>query len=74
MPTPVLHPRLTTEKCVSCRKPFARGDRVQVVHIVVDTGKNPTMSNIPGAWLSEEFELAHISCVDPALNGFIIGK
>ena len=74
MNTPTLVPRVDTSICVTCRKPFAKGDRVQIAHIVIDTGRNPAQGNIPGAWLSEEFELVHVSCIDVGLHGRILHK
>lgn len=71
MPAP-LAPRSDTSICVSCRKKFNPGDRVQIVHIVVNTGRNPAHGNIPGAWLSEEFEIAHFTCADATLSSVII--
>lgn len=72
MSPPVLHPRHGTNICAKCRKPFKKGDRAMMVHIIMDTGFNPSNREV-GAWLSEEFELAHAMCDNPALEGQIIG-
>ena len=72
MSNPVLTPRHDSSRCAKCRKPFKAGDRVVVVHIVMKAGFNPA-NRETGAWLSEEFELAHAMCDNPALEGQIIG-
>lgn len=72
MSQPVLTPRHDTTRCAKCRKLFKAGDRVIVVHIVMKTGFNAA-NRETGAWLSEEFELAHAMCDNPALEGQIIG-
>lgn len=71
MSDPVLTPRHDTSRCAKCRKPFKAGDRVAVVHIVIKSGFNPA-NRETGAWLSEEFELAHALCENPALEGQLI--
>lgn len=72
MTTPALVPRHDSSRCAKCRKSFKAGDRVVVVHIVMKAGFNPA-SRETGAWLSEEFELAHAMCENPALEGQILG-
>lgn len=72
MSTPVLTPRHDTARCAKCRKLFKAGERLVVVHIVMETGFNPATREM-GAWLSEEFELAHAMCENPSLEGQIIG-
>lgn len=64
-----LYPRCSPDLCVRCRKKFGMGDRVALVHIVTAVGKNPDNPAQMGAWLSSEFEMAHIDCADAALNG-----
>ena len=66
-----LHPRHDSSICAKCRKPFKAGERVIVVHIVMKSGFNPA-NRETGAWLSEEFELAHAMCDNPGLDGQII--
>lgn len=63
--------RVATSLCARCRKPFFPGDRVQVCYIVEKVGRNMETKDV-GAWLHESFELAHIDCADPGLDGKII--
>ncbi len=66
-----LRQRVGTDKCAKCRQPFKPGDRVTVVYIVTKVGKNPSAKAFDfGAFLSEDFELAHVSCTDTGLNGY----
>lgn len=65
------HPRCASDTCVRCRKKFSTGDRSQIVMIVDKVGRNPKTQEI-GAFLSEQFELAHIDCADVGLSGRII--
>lgn len=68
-----LRQKVGTDKCAKCRKTFMPGDRVTVVYIVQHVGKNPESKRTDiGAFLSEDFELAHITCADPGLEGQII--
>lgn len=71
MSEPVLHPRHGTNICAKCRKPFKAGDRAMMVHIIMQTGFNGSTREV-GSWFSEEFELAHAMCDNPALEGQII--
>ena len=71
MNTPA-HPRGNADTCIKCRKKFDKGDRVQIVHIVTGTGRNPHNPREFGAFLSDEFEMSHISCLDPQLSSDII--
>lgn len=49
------------------------GDRVTIVYIVQKVGKNPDSKRLDiGAYLSEDFELAHITCSDPGLEARIL--
>lgn len=68
-----IHQRCDSDTCIRCRRKFSRGDRVQVVNIVEKLGANPNNIRENGAWFSGEFEVAHVSCSDPALNGSVIG-
>ena len=70
--TSPLHARGDANTCIKCRRKFIPGDRVQMVHIVVALGRNPRNPRELGAFLSEEFELAHACCVDPQLASEII--
>lgn len=67
-----LYPRCSPDLCVRCRKKFMPGDRVNIVHIVSQTGKNPDNPAQMGAWLSSEFEMAHVECADTSLEGRLI--
>lgn len=60
-----------TAQCMKCKKAFKPGDRIHVVHLVMETGFNPATKET-GAWLSEEFEVAHVMCENPGLEGQII--
>lgn len=64
--------RIGTDKCARCRKEFQPGDRVVQVLIVVKTMRNPKVAWERGAMLSPDFELAHVACADPGLEGKII--
>jgi len=62
-----------TDKCAKCRRAFMPGDRVSVIYIVQTVGKNPEAKRMDfGAFLCEDFELGHITCADPGLEGKII--
>jgi len=45
---------------------------VFIVNIIDHTGTNPDNPMQMGAWLSGEFEIAHVVCTDTSLNGSII--
>lgn len=64
---PTLEQRTPTTHCAVCDKPFAPGDRVITVFIVQKVGHNAETRDL-GAWLAEEFELAHAVCADPGLD------
>lgn len=66
-----LRQRVPTTTCAKCRKLFAPGDRVLTVYIVQRVGRNMETKDM-GAWLGEDFELVHASCVDPQLTAQII--
>ena len=70
-----LRPRTGANMCNRCRKPFKPGDRVVTVFIVTKVGTNPKGKPSvfdKGAWLSDEFELAHERCEDPGMEGRLI--
>jgi hypothetical protein len=67
----LLRPRCDSQQCVRCRKRLSPGDRVQLVMIVEKLGRNPATKEL-GAFLSPEFEMAHIDCNDTSLNGRVI--
>lgn len=70
MSYPVLTPRCNSATCVRCRKRFMPGDRFDIVYIVISAGLE---EGIPGVRASSEFELAHVACPDPQLQGLVIG-
>jgi hypothetical protein len=59
--------RTAGDTCVRCRKKFQPADRVQVCNIVVKTGTGRNALEV-GAFLSHEFELAHVNCADAQLE------
>lgn len=65
--------RVSTAECAKCRKAFKPGDRVMQVLIVEKVGKNPMAAWEKGAFLCSDFELAHVICPDPGLEGLPIG-
>lgn len=67
-----LTPRVDTDTCVCCRKKLKPGDRVQIAQIVASIGRNQAAGGMMGAYISEEFELAHINCSDVSLSGRVI--
>jgi len=64
---PTLEQRTPTTTCAVCHKFFSPGDRVITIFIVQKIGPNMETHDT-GAWLAEEFELAHAVCADPALD------
>lgn len=66
-----LHQRTASSECAKCHKPLVPGDRVVCVNIVHHVSRNPATRDI-GAWMAEEFEVAHASCADPGLEGKLI--
>jgi hypothetical protein len=73
---PELRPRVDSDTCNRCRKKFRPGDRVVTIFIVQRIGHNPQGAASAfdhGAWLSNEFELAHERCEDPGMEGRLIG-
>lgn len=40
--------------------------------IVMEVGKNPKAAWERGAFFSEEFEVVHVACEDPGLNGKVL--
>jgi hypothetical protein len=67
-----LHPRGNADTCIKCKRKFMPGDRVQMVFIVRQVGMNPHNPREMGAWLGDEFEMAHETCEDPQLEGTMI--
>jgi len=66
-----LDQKTPTTNCAVCHKFFNPGDRVITVYIVQKTGRNMETRDM-GAWLGEDFELAHAACADPGLEGNVI--
>lgn len=66
------YPRTNTGTCAKCKRRFNSADRVTPVYIVQEVGPDPKDPRQMGAWLGDEFEVAHINCEDPQLNGSII--
>lgn len=62
-----LKPRFSDATCCNCRKPFERGDRVQIVYIFSHAGVDPMNLGRRGIDLGTEFEFAHYNCKDPKL-------
>lgn len=71
MTTPILGARVDSDTCIRCRKKFTPGDRIQMVHIVQKLGRNT--ANVAGAYIAEDFEMAHATCSDPSLSGILFG-
>jgi hypothetical protein len=66
-----LRPRVASNVCVRCRKNFMPGDRVIYVMIVEKSGYNAETRDL-GTWMLGEYEVAHVVCVDPGLEGKLI--
>lgn len=67
--------RVDGHLCARCRKEFKPGDRVVTVMIVEKTGRNPSPGSPPwekGAFIHPEFEMAHLVCADPGLDGLLL--
>jgi hypothetical protein len=62
-----MRPHVDTRHCGSCRKKLEPGDRVTFAHIFQNAALDPRNALVPGAMLSEEYELVHINCFDPRL-------
>ncbi len=57
--------------CIRCRKAFVREDRIITVFIVAGVGfDSQTNRFLPAA--GEEYELAHLDCADPKMQGRVI--
>lgn len=65
-------PRGNTTTCVRCSRKFETGDRVIPIYIIEKIGPNPVNPREIGSWFSPEFEVAHMDCADPGINGTII--
>ena len=72
--TAPLFPRCTPDLCVRCRKKMTPGDRVTIVHIVTGIARNPDNPMQMGAYLSGEFEMAHLDCADVSLEGRVLSR
>lgn len=70
--TAPLHARGDGASCIRCRRAFKAGDRMQSVHIVQGLGRDPNNPRQPGLLISPEFEMVHVMCEDPELNGGVI--
>ena len=62
-----MHPHVTSRQCGRCRKILQPGDRVALAFIYTNIALDPVQQLVPGAELSEEFELVHIHCGDTRL-------
>jgi hypothetical protein len=69
-----LRPRHGADTCARCRNRFNPGDRVIQVWIVQSLGRTPNAATPwdRGAWWGHEYEVAHVDCVDRALEGKVI--
>ena len=57
--------------CVQCKKEFQREDRVTTVFIIAGVGwDSETNKKLPAA--GAEYEMAHLNCADPKMNGGVI--
>lgn len=64
-----MRPHVDVRTCARCRKKFLPGDRVAVAHIYLNIAMDSS-NRVPGANLSDEYELVHINCKDTRLvNG-----
>lgn len=63
-----MRPHVDVRHCGRCRKKFEPGDRVTFAHIFQGVMVDPRNALVPGAELSEEYELVHIHCGDPRLT------
>ena len=63
-----MRPHVTSRQCGRCRKELQPGDRVALAFIYKNISLDPVHQLVPGAELSEEFELVHIHCGDTRLN------
>jgi len=54
--------------------PFQPGDRVVQVWIVqcLEGNRNGRTPSDPGAWWGDEYEVAHVDCLDRGLEGKVI--
>ncbi len=68
---PSINQKTPVTMCAKCHKMFLPGDRVSMVMIVQKLGVNPD-SRAMESMLSPDFELAHITCADRALEGRLI--
>jgi hypothetical protein len=65
----VTRQRVSTDICAKCRKKFLPSNRITMAYIVEKAGHlNPQNPFEGGSMLSPDFELVHISCIDPNLD------
>jgi hypothetical protein len=65
----MIRQRTSTDMCAKCRKRFGIGDRVQIAYIIERSGHlNPKNPFEGGSMLCPDFEMSHISCIDPGLD------
>lgn len=62
-----LRPRTPEYQCHLCKKPFQRGDVINVAVRVIGIGIDPSTRQ-PATECSEEYEAIHIDCRDPKLD------
>lgn len=63
--------RVPNTTCARCRKTFEPGNRVNTAFIVQQIGRNPQSREL-GAFLGTDFELVHVDCADPGLDGVLL--
>ena len=71
MPVDILRQRVPATTCAKCRRQLGAGDRVSMAMIVQRVGRNPDSREL-GALIGEDFELVHVDCRDPSLEGKLI--
>ncbi len=52
--------------CGKCRRPFSKGHRVTIAHIVADVGIDAATFR-KGTTMAGEYEVVHVNCRDPLL-------
>lgn len=62
-----MRPHVDVRTCARCRKKFLPGDRIAVAHIFLNSAMDSS-NLVPGANISDEYELVHIHCGDPKLS------
>ncbi len=66
-----LYQKTPTTECAKCHKALIPGDRVMLVLIVQQVGRNSSTQEL-AALVCGDQELAHVSCPDPGLEGKLI--